>query len=213
MSIASIRTDYHGAPLDETEAARDPFEQFRAWIEAALMSKTPEPTAMVVATADEQGRPSARVMLLKGFDERGFTFFTNYESRKGAHLAVNPHAAMTFFWPELHRQVRIEGSVERVAREESIEYFSSRPRDSQLGAWASHQSAAIPGRHTLAARMEVMSKRFPEGTPVPTPEHWGGYRLSPTMIEFWQGRPSRLHDRLRYTRLADGSWRIDRLAP
>jgi pyridoxamine 5'-phosphate oxidase len=167
---------------------------------------------MSLATATPDGKPSVRIVLLKGFDERGFTFFTNYDSEKGKHLEANPHAALAFFWVKLERQVRIKGSVERTSREDSAAYFHSRPPGARLGAWVSKQSDVIDSRQILDARLEQMKERF-AGDEILLPPHWGGYRLAPQEIEFWQGRPNRLHDRFRYTRRADGSWQIDRLAP
>ncbi len=198
--------------LDEADLHPDPVEQFRRWFDEALRSSSPQPTAMTLATADADGRPSARVVLLKGFDERGFVFYTNYESRKGRELDANPWAALVFFWPELERQVRIEGRVQRVAPVESDVYFRSRPRDSQLGARASRQSRVIDGRDVLDRRFEELRVRF-EGGEVPRPEYWGGYRVIPESLEFWQGRPNRLHDRLRYDRVAGPAWSIRRLSP
>ena len=200
----------HG--LSEADLAPDPFAQFQAWFDTALAAGLPEPNAMTLDTATPDGRPSARMVLIKGVDPRGFVFYTNYESRKGRELEANPWAALVFYWPELERQIRIEGRVERVAAEESDAYFASRPLGSRLGAWASPQSQVIPGRDVLEARLRDLEARFASGD-VPRPPHWGGYRVVPEAVEFWQGRPSRLHDRLRYTRQADGRWAIERLAP
>ena len=209
-SIADLRNEYARAALDESHADADPIRQFAHWWDEAINSQLPEPNAMTLATADASGRPSARVVLLKGFDDNGFVFFTNYESRKGVELAANPHAALLFFWPELERQVRIEGPVERVAERESDEYFRSRPLASRIGAWASPQSRVIASRAWLMARAAEMGLRH--GTNPSRPPFWGGYRVLPQAVEFWQGRPSRLHDRLRYTR-AEGGWMRERLAP
>lgn len=210
MSIADLRTEYKRGALDEAHADADPIKQFARWFDEARAADVAEPNAMVLATADQTGRPSARVVLLKGVDERGFVFFTNYESRKGVELAANPQAALLFFWPELERQVRIEGPVERVAERESDEYFRSRPLASRIGAWASPQSRVIASRAWLMARAAEMGLRH--GTNPSRPPFWGGYRVLPQAVEFWQGRPSRLHDRLRYTR-AEGGWMRERLAP
>ncbi len=190
----------------------NPFVQFRRWFADAVEAKLPEPNAMTVATATPDGRLSARVMLLKEIDDRGLVFFTNYESRKGRELAANPFAALVFFWPALERQVRVEGRVEKVSREESEAYFHSRPRGSQLGAWASRQSASIPARGPLEARVAELEREYPEGREIPCPPWWGGYRLLPGAFEFWIGRPSRLHDRFRYTPAA-GGWAVARLSP
>ncbi|GAB4472418.1 MAG: pyridoxamine 5'-phosphate oxidase [Burkholderiaceae bacterium] len=208
--IAQIRTDYKRGALDEEHADADPIRQFARWWDEAVASDLPEVNAMTLATADAQGRPSARVVLLKGFDANGFVFYTNYESRKGLELAANPRACLLFFWAELQRQVRIDGDVERTRAEESDAYFASRPLASRIGAWASPQSRPIPGKAWLFARAAEMGVRH--GLHPPRPPHWGGYRVRPQAIEFWQGRPSRLHDRLLYTRGTDG-WLRTRLAP
>ena len=208
--IARIRTDYKKGALDDEHADADPIAQFGRWWDEALNSQLPEVNAMTLATADAGGVPSARVVLLKGYDERGFVFFTNYESRKGRELAANPKAALLFFWPELERQVRIEGLVERIAAEESDAYYRSRPLASRIGAWASPQSEPIPGKAWLMGRAAEMGLRH--GLNPDRPPQWGGYRLHPDVMEFWQGRPSRLHDRLRYQRAGSG-WKRTRLAP
>jgi pyridoxamine 5'-phosphate oxidase len=208
--IARIRTDYKKGALDDEHAAADPIAQFGRWWDEALNSQLPEVNAMTLATADAGGVPSARVVLLKGYDERGFVFFTNYDSRKGRELAANPPAALLFFWPELERQIRIEGRVERIAAEESDAYYRSRPLASRIGAWASPQSEPIPSKAWLMGRAAEMGLRH--GLNPDRPPQWGGYRLRPDVMEFWQGRPSRLHDRLRYQRLGSG-WERTRLAP
>jgi pyridoxamine 5'-phosphate oxidase len=212
MSIADLRQEYMFRGLDESDLDPDPFVQFRSWFDQAVAAQVPEPNAMTLATAGADCRPSARLVLLKGFDASGFVFYTNYESRKARELAANPWAALVFFWPQLARQVRIEGRVEPVAPHESDAYFHSRPRGSQLGAWASHQSQVISSRAVLDQRMQELTAAY-QARPVPRPPYWGGYRLAPTLVEFWQGRPNRLHDRLRYRRLEDGGWLIERLAP
>jgi pyridoxamine 5'-phosphate oxidase len=211
MNVSDIRREYEAAGLSERDLAADPIEQLRAWLDQARAAYPEELTSMTLATADREGRPSARVVLLKGLDERGLVFYTNYESRKGQELAENPRAALVFYWPVLERQVRIEGTVERTSREESETYFISRPLGSRLGAWVSPQSRPIPGREELERRLREAGERF--GEEVPLPASWGGYRVRPESIEFWQGRPNRLHDRLRYSLAADGGWRIERLAP
>jgi len=190
----------------------DPIVQFRRWFDEAASAELPLPNAMTLATATPDGKPSARVVLLKGVDERGFVFFTNYRSRKGRELASNPLAAAVLYWEELHRQVRIEGNVEALGPGESDAYFRTRPRGARLGAWASPQSSVIPARGLLERRMKELKGRF-SGRSIPRPRHWGGYRLRPASIEFWQGRANRLHDRLLYVRRRDGSWRVQRLAP
>jgi pyridoxamine 5'-phosphate oxidase len=199
-------------PLNEADADPDPFRQFRAWFAAAEAAGVPQPEAMTLATATPDGQPSARVVLLRGVDARGFVFFTNYDSRKGDELRANPRAALVWFWPGPQRQVRVEGRVEVVSAAESDAYSQSRPRGSQLGAWASPQSRVVPGRGVLEESMAAVTARY-EGQPVPRPPHWGGYRIVPDAVEFWQNRPNRLHDRLRYVRQGDGGWRVERLAP
>jgi pyridoxamine 5'-phosphate oxidase len=206
-----MRMEYGKAGLAEADVDPDPILQFGRWFEQATHAGLLEPTAMTLATATRDGRPSARMVLLRGFDQRGFVFYTNYESRKGAELAENPRAALVFWWGELERQVRIEGRVERASRSESEAYFHSRPPGSQLSAAASPQSQVIDGRAALEERVARLAADHPDGE-VPLPGFWGGYRLAPEVVEFWQGRPNRLHDRLRYRR--DGArWRIERLAP
>jgi len=209
-AIADLRTDYMREALDEDHAHADPIEQFARWWDEALRSQVLEANAMTLATASADGRPSARIVLLKDFDARGFVFYTNYDSAKGRDLAANPRASLLFFWPELERQVRIDGSVARVDGAESDAYYASRPLASRIGAWASPQSEPIPGKAWLLAKAAEMGLRH--GLNPARPPHWGGYRVQPQAVEFWQGRPSRLHDRLRYTRADDG-WRRQRLAP
>lgn len=211
MSIADLRKDYTQATLDEADALANPFDFFKLWFDQALKADLPEPNAMTLATVNAQGKPSARIVLIKGLDERGITFFTNYESRKGQELAQNPNAAILFHWTELERQVRIEGCIEKCSPEESDAYYLSRPAGSRLGAWASPQSAMIESRQALEARVQ-QAQAEQQGDPKVRPPFWGGYRLVPDFFEFWQGRPSRLHDRLAYTR-QDDSWNMSRLAP
>lgn len=211
MSLADLRREYTLASLDLTEVDPDPFVQFTQWFDEAQRAEVLEPNAMTLATADANGRPSARVVLLKEVTPRGFVFFTDYRSRKGIELAANPRAGLCFFWKELERQVRIVGTVERLAPDESAAYFGSRPLGSRVGAWASVQSAVIPGRDWLEAEVERVSASYPDGD-VPLPPHWGGYRVAPEELEFWQGRASRLHDRVRYLPNGDG-WRVERLSP
>jgi len=209
-SIAQLRKNYTLGQLSETEVSADPLLLFQLWFDQAIKAQCPEPNSMTLATADAMGNPSARIVLLKGADQNGFTFFTNYESQKGKELAARPQAALLFHWHELERQVRIKGKVERVTSAESDDYYHSRPPASRLGAWTSPQSAEIPNREFLEEAEKRLKEKF--GDAPPRPEHWGGYRLHPTDIEFWQGRPSRLHDRILY-RLDGGEWKITRLAP
>ena len=210
--LAKLRSEYTAHGLRRAELHSDPVQQFSTWFAAALAAEIRDVNAMSLATATRDGKPSVRIVLLKGFDERGFSFFTNYDSGKGRDLDANPFAEMVFYWPQLERQVRISGEVERTSREDSAAYFHSRPLGSQLGAWVSKQSEVIDARKVLDARLNEMTERFENGE-IPLPPHWGGYRLKPDRFEFWQGRPNRLHDRFRYSRKADGTWLIDRLAP
>jgi pyridoxamine 5'-phosphate oxidase len=207
--LERIRASITG--LREADASLDPFQQFGTWLDQAREAELPEPTAMTLSTATPRARPSSRTVLLKSFDEHGFVFYTNYTSRKARELQENPHASLLFHWTELERQVRIEGEVHRVSRDESEAYFHSRPLGSQVGAWASRQSAVIPDRETLEQWVSEAEQRFGEG-PVPLPEFWGGYRVVPAAIEFWQGGQYRLHDRLRYTKSGE-AWKIERLSP
>ena len=210
-TIADLRRDYTRDGLTESQAPNEPYTLFSTWFAQAVEIESTEANAMMLASVDAQGQPHLRTLLLKGFDERGFVFFTNYQSAKGEQLAAQPLAAMTFWWHDLERQVRIEGQIERVSSEESDVYFHSRPAGSRLGAWASPQSQVIAGREVLEDRLQALEVQYAEEQP-PRPPHWGGYRLVPSLIEFWQGRSSRLHDRLRY-RLESGQWVRERLAP
>lgn len=212
-NIADIRINYAKQALNEDSVLHHPVRQFEVWLQEAIQSEAEEPTALVLSTVNAAGRPSGRVVLLKHVEEQGFTFFTNYDSRKGQELAERPFAALTFFWPALERQVRIEGRVEKVAPEVSDAYFHSRPKGSQIGAWASPQSQPIESREALEQRDKQYQEQFTAQELVPRPEHWGGYRLVPDQIEFWQGRPNRLHDRILYALQENGAWSISRLAP
>lgn len=211
-SIADIRRDYSLKTLLETEVADTPFLQFGDWWQQAVESEIDEVNAMTLATASPEGVPSARIVLLKGYDEKGFVFFTNYESMKGQELAENPRACLLFFWKELERQVRIIGLVEKLSAAENDEYFLSRPTGSQIGAWASPQSRIIENRSWLEKRVKELNEQF-KTEQLTRPQHWGGYRVKPVIIEFWQGRSSRLHDRIQYTLQENGGWKIERLAP
>jgi pyridoxamine 5'-phosphate oxidase len=211
-TIRQLRQEYRRAGLNEADVASDPFAQFGRWFAEAIAGELREPNAMTVATATPEGLPSARIVLLKSWDEQGFVFYTNYESQKGREVAANPVAALVFYWPELERQVRVVGAVERTSVAESRLYFDSRPLGSRLGSTASHQSQVISGRDVLEARVRQLEAAYPAGDP-PLPDYWGGYRVTPASFEFWQGRPSRVHDRLRYRRDAGGSWVIARLSP
>jgi len=210
--IADLRQSYEKGELSLENTAEDPLLQFRAWFEDALEADVAEPNAMTLATAAPDGAPSARVVLLKGLDDRGFTFYSNYESRKGRDINQNPNVALVFWWEPLERSVRIEGTAERLPDEESTEYFHSRPRGSQLGAWASPQSRTIEERDVLHDNLDALKEKYGDDEDIPRPPHWGGYVVRPEQIEFWQGRPSRLHDRIRY-RTSDGDWTRERLAP
>ncbi|MFJ8310739.1 MULTISPECIES: pyridoxamine 5'-phosphate oxidase [unclassified Streptomyces] len=209
---AAMREQYRTTLLAEEDLAATPMEQFGRWFKEAVAGGLHEPNAMVVATATADGRPSTRTVLLKSYDERGFVFFTNYGSRKAAELTANPHASLLFPWHQLARQVIVTGGAARVAREETEAYFRTRPHGSRLGAWASAQSTVIASRAELTARYEELAARHPEGSEVPVPPQWGGFRITPETVEFWQGHENRLHDRLRYVR-AEGAWRVERLSP
>jgi pyridoxamine 5'-phosphate oxidase len=210
-NIADIRRDYEGGRLEEAQVPDNPTVLFDEWMTLALDAEGDDGNVMTLTTVDSQGRPHARVMLLKGYDERGLVFYTNYHSHKGSELANVPYAALVFWWPSLARQLRVEGRVEPVDAEESDTYFNSRPRASQLGAWIATQSVVIPGRQWIEERQHRFEQAY-EGQSIPRPVHWGGYRVIPDMFEFWQGQPSRLHDRIRYEK-RDGSWHCFRLAP
>ena len=207
------RKSYERDALDEHGIASDPFHQFTTWYDEAVAAGLPEPEAMTLSTATLEGRPSARIVLLRGYDERGFCFFSNYASQKGRELAANPHAAVTFHWVELERQVRIVGRIDKLSASESDAYFQSRPSQSRIGAWSSPQSEVIASRDTLEQLVKEYQEKYSDESAIPRPEHWGGYRVIPERIEFWQGRPSRLHDRLRFSRIEQEAWTLERLAP
>jgi pyridoxamine 5'-phosphate oxidase len=210
--IADIRRDYKLQSLQEKDVAGEPIAQFDRWWKDAMESEIDEVNAMTLATADATGAPSARIVLLKGFDERGFVFFTNYKSKKGQDIAANPRVSLVFFWKELERQVNIKGSIEKVSFAESDAYFQSRPVGSRIGAWSSPQSTVIPDRQILEDNVTMYQAQFGDG-PIPKPDHWGGYLVQPSSVEFWQGRSSRLHDRIKYRKNDQGLWVIERLAP
>jgi len=210
--IGGLKREYGRGGLSESEAAADPLKQFDQWFDAAVRENIIEPTAMALATADAAGRPTVRIVLLKGFDHRGFVFYTDYESRKGKDLAANPHAGLCFWWPELERQVRIDGKVEKTTEADSDAYFATRARESQIGACLSHQSHAIPNREAIEHARERVTAEFAARN-VPRPQRWGGYRLAPIRYEFWQGRAHRLHDRLEYVLCESGAWQLRRLSP
>jgi pyridoxamine 5'-phosphate oxidase len=212
IDLAGLRREYETEGLRRADLHPDPIEQFATWFSTAVNSGLPDANAIALATATPDGKPSVRIVLLKGFDQGGFVFFTNYQSDKGRELVANPQAAFVIYWVQLERQIRVAGRVEKTSRAESQVYFHSRPRGSQLGAWVSHQSEVIDARRILEARLAEMTERF-AGVEIELPPHWGGYRIVPEALEFWQGRANRLHDRFRYTRQPDGSWTIDRLAP
>jgi pyridoxamine 5'-phosphate oxidase len=211
--LHAMRVSYELGELNDSDAPASPYELFEGWLQDAVAHQLPEPNAMTLSTLGLDGHPSARTVLLKALDSRGFTFFTNYESRKGAELAAHARAALTFLWATRQRQVLVRGVVTKLPHAEAQSYFAVRPYGHQIGAWASHQSAVIPDRAWLEERAEAVKKQYPEGSDVPCPPHWGGYALDPTEIEFWQGRRSRLHDRIRYLKQADGSWVRERLSP
>lgn len=211
-TIQNLRLDYSSASLSETDVHENPYLQFEKWFQEALNANVMEPNAMTLATANVNGIPSARIVLLKEFNQEGFVFYTNYDSQKGKEIEENPYAALVFFWMDLQRQVRIDGVVEKVNDEESADYFKSRPRGSQLGAVISPQSKIIKNRKFLEEKLEDLEKEYAEKE-IPKPENWGGYRVIPNRIEFWQGRSNRLHDRIVYTQAKDQSWKFERLAP
>ncbi len=213
LDLTALRENYARQTLSETDVVANPIAQFAAWFREVLDSQLREPNAMTLATATRTGRPSARTVLLKGFDAQGFVFYTNYESKKGQELAENPQAALLFTWLELERQIRIEGRVEKINPEESLVYFQSRPKASQIGAWVSQQSQVIADRAVLETEAAQLREQYAATDVLPLPPFWGGYRLRPELLEFWQGRRSRLHDRIQYSLQAGGDWRIERLAP
>ncbi len=208
-----VREEYQSGALDITKLDKNPIVQFHHWFQDVLKADIPDPNAMTLSTSTPDGKPSARIVLLKDYSEDGFSFYTNYESRKGVQMKENPFVSLTFFWQPLHRQIRVEGKVEKLSSEVSNEYFQSRPRGSQVGAWASPQSAEIQDRDILITKVEDIQKRFEAEEALPLPPFWGGYLVKPSQIEFWQGQPSRLHDRALYKLIKNGSWELSRLAP
>ncbi|MEM6321546.1 MAG: pyridoxamine 5'-phosphate oxidase [Bacteroidota bacterium] len=211
-TIAALREDYRAKTLEITDVDANPFQQFKVWFQEALDSSVKEANAMTIATVNEAGQPSARIVLLKGFDENGFVFYTNYNSQKGRELAANPNIAAVFLWKDLERQIRIEGMAKKITRQASLAYFQSRPKGSQIGAWASPQSQVISDRSILEKNVEQLQATYQNEESLPIPDHWGGYVIQPQLIEFWQGRSSRLHDRICYT-ASGNEWKIERLAP
>ncbi len=212
QTIAALREDYRAKTLEIKDIHSNPFSQFKDWFQEALDSSIKEANAMTIATVDATGKPSARIILLKGFDEKGFVFYTNYDSKKGQDLAVNPNIAAVFLWKDLERQIRIEGIAKKITKKASLQYFQSRPKGSQIGAWASPQSQVIPDRSILENNVKTLKEKYKDADNLPIPNHWGGYIIQPTLIEFWQGRSSRLHDRISY-KLKGKNWKIERLAP
>lgn len=212
-NIQELRLEYARASLDEADVAADPLEQFQKWFEEALNSNISEPNAMTLATADAAGKPDARIVLLKGLTDGCFVFFTNYRSRKAAELEQNANACLLFFWKELERQIKIVGSVSKISEHSSTEYFQSRPKPSQIGAWVSPQSSVVENRLWLEKKYEEIAEQYRDAETLPRPPHWGGYAVKPQLIEFWQGRPSRLHDRILYTSTTENGWKVERLAP
>lgn len=210
--VASLRREYTKMGLNEKDLSEDPVQQFQKWFQQALDADLTDANSMALATADSSGKPSVRIVLLKHFDEKGFVFYTNYQSRKAHELAENPQASLLFYWREFERQVRIEGDVEKISRKDSLKYFMTRPRDSQIGAWISNQSSVINSRSLLEMKFNEMKQKFSQKK-IPLPDYWGGYRVKHESIEFWQGRASRLHDRLKYSGDEEGEWRVSRLAP
>ena len=210
--IFNIRVDFDQSSFDEKQVKKDPFNQFNVWMQDALNAKVNEPTAMTLSTADKKGKVDSRIVLLRDLDKKGFNFFTNYKSAKAREMKENKKVALNFFWPELQRQVRIRGVIEKLPEKNSDAYFNSRPRESQIGAWTSHQSEVLSSRKELEDRFAELTAEF-DGQNVPRPKHWGGYRVKPLEIEFWQGRPSRLHDRLLFIKSASGKWKLSRLNP
>ncbi len=213
LNLQDLRRDYAAHTLDITDVQTNPFNQFEIWMTEALDSQVLEANAMVLSTLTKDKRPTARVVLLKGFDAEGLVFFTNYNSRKSQEMEQNPYACLVFNWLELQRQVRIEGTVERISAKASTAYFQSRPKGSQIGAWVSPQSQVISGRSILEEKVKEVEAKYQDVEPLPRPEHWGGFVVKPTLIEFWQGRMSRLHDRIQYSKVGDDDWKIERLAP